>query len=118
MISALSGLPEGVIGFESSGKIAAADYRDVVLPAVAEAARTGSVRFLIVMHDFQGISGDAVWQDLKVGLEYLHAWKRIALVTDIDWMSNLTNLFGWMTPGQTRTFPLDEKDEAIRWLTK
>jgi hypothetical protein len=118
MISALSGLPEGVIGFEASGKIAAADYRDVVLPAVERAARTGDVRFLIVMRDFDGMSGGAVWQDLKVGVEHLHAWKRIALVTDIGWMSNATNLFGWMTPGETRTFPLDQRDEAIRWLTE
>src|SRR5262245_58727264 len=32
MISALNGLPDGVIGFEASGKIAAEDYRDVVVP--------------------------------------------------------------------------------------
>jgi hypothetical protein len=118
MISALSGLPGGVIGFEASGKIAAADYRDVVLPAVEQAARAGDVRFLIVMRDFDGMSGGAVWQDLKVGVEHLHAWKRIALVTDIDWMTHATNLFGWMSPGATRTFTLDQRDEAIRWLTE
>jgi hypothetical protein len=116
MISALSGLPEGVIGFEASGKIAAADYRDVVLPAVEQAAQTGDVRFLIVMRDFDGMSGGAVWQDLKVGVEHLHAWKRIALVTDIEWISHATNLFGWMTPGETKTFALDQRDEAIGWL--
>lgn len=117
MIRALDGLPEGVIGFEASGRIAAADFRDVVLPAFERAAGTGDVRFLIVMRDFQGMSGGAVWQDLKVGVEHLRAWRRVALVTDIEWMSNLTHLFGWMTPGETRTFPLDQRDEAIRWLT-
>ena len=45
MINVLTGLPEGVIGFEASGKIAAADYRDVVLPAIDEATRRGGVRF-------------------------------------------------------------------------
>ena len=40
------------------------------------------------MRDFDGISGGAVWQDLKIGVEHLHAWKRIALVTDIAWMSH------------------------------
>jgi hypothetical protein len=39
MINVLTGLPEGVIGFEASGKIAAEDYRDVVLPALEQAPR-------------------------------------------------------------------------------
>ena len=118
MITELGGLPAGVIGFEASGKLAAEDYRDVVLPAVERAAKTGDVRFLIVIHDFDGMSGGALWQDLKTGIEYLRAWKRIALVTDIGWMSHATDLFGWMTPSETRTFAVDEQDEAIRWLTE
>ena len=116
MIKALNGLPPGVIGFEASGKIAAEDYRDVVLPAVERAAKIGGIRFLMVMRGFDGIAASAVWLDLKIGFEHLHAWKRTALVTDIDWMSHLTNLFGWMTPGDTRTFPLDQQDQAIQWL--
>jgi stage II sporulation SpoAA-like protein len=115
MIQELSDLPAGVIGFEASGRIRAEDYRDVVLPALERAAATGEVRFVIVMRDFDGMSGGAVWQDLKVGIEHLRAWKRIALVTDIAWMRDLTGLFGWMTPGETRTFPMAQRDEAIEW---
>ena len=115
MIQELSDLPEGVIGFEASGKIRAEDYRDVVLPALERAAATGEVRFVMVMRDFDGMSGGAVWQDLKVGIEHLRAWKRIAVVTDITWIRDLTSLFGWMTPGETRTFALAQQDEAIEW---
>jgi hypothetical protein len=115
MIGELSDLPAGVIGFEASGRIRAEDYRDVVLPALERAAATGEVRFVIVMRDFDGMSGGAVWQDLKVGIEHLRAWKRIALVTDIAWMRDLTSLFGWMTPGETKTFPLAALHEAAEW---
>ena len=115
MIEELSDLPAGVIGFEVSGRIRAEDYRDVVLPALERAAAAGEVRFVIVMRDFDGMSGGAVWQDLKVGIEHFRAWKRIALVTDITWMRDLTSLFGWMTPGETRTFALAQRDEAIEW---
>jgi hypothetical protein len=116
MITALDGMPEGVIGFEASGKIAAEDYRDVVLPALERAAEAGDVRFLIVMRSFDGMSGGALWEDLKVGFQHLRSWKRIALVTDIGWMKQATDLFGWMTPGETRTFPLAERAEAIAWV--
>jgi len=115
MMKELSDLPAGVIGFEASGRIRAEDYRDVVLPALERAAATGEVRFVIVMRDFDGMSGGAVWQDLKVGIEHLRAWKRIALVTDITWMRDLTSLFGWMTPGEVKTFQLAQQDEAIAW---
>jgi hypothetical protein len=116
VVTELSGLPDGVIGFEARGKLAAEDYRDVLLPALQRAAEAGDVRFVIVIPEFDGMSGGALWQDLKMGVEHLRAWKRIALVTDISWMSHLTDLFGWMTPGETKTFPLDQRDEAIAWV--
>jgi hypothetical protein len=116
VITELSGLPDGVVGFEASGKIAAEDYRDVVLPALTRAAEAGDVRFVLVMSDFAGMSGGALWQDLKMGVEHLRAWKRIALVTDIGWMTELTDLLGWMTPGETKTFPIERRDEAIEWV--
>ena len=116
MIEQLDDLPAGVVGFRASGKLSAADYRDVVLPALEGAFQSGEVRFLIVMTDFGGISGGALWQDLKIGVEHLRGWKRIALVTDIDWVTSATHLFGWMTPGETKTFSLDQKEEAIAWV--
>ncbi len=116
MIRVLNDMPDGVIGFEASGRLEADDYRTVILPALARAAESGEVRFLIVMRDFQGMSGGALWQDLKIGVEHLRAWKRIALVTDIEWMHHLTDLFGWMTPGETKTFSLANRDEAVSWV--
>jgi hypothetical protein len=102
MITELSGLPDGMVGFEASGKLAAEDYRDVLLPAVEEAAAAGDVRIVIVMRDFEGLTGGALWHDMKMGMEHLGAWKKIALVTDIGWMRHATDLFGWMTPGERR----------------
>jgi SpoIIAA-like len=113
VIKELSDMPPGVIGFEATGKLKAEDYRDVVLPALEQAAASGEVRFVIVMKDFDGMTGGALWQDLRLGFEHLRAWKRIALVTDIGWMHHLTDLFGWMTPGETKTFPVTETDAAI-----
>ena len=116
MIEELHDLPAGVTGFETSGKLESSDYRDIVLPALERAFASREVRFLIVMTDFKGMSGGAVWEDLKVGVEHLRGWKRIAVVTDIEWVTHLTGLFGWMTPGETKVFPLDRRDEAIAWV--
>ncbi|MGH8840398.1 MAG: STAS/SEC14 domain-containing protein [Jiangellaceae bacterium] len=39
----------------------------------------------------------------------------MALVTDVEWMMHLSRLFGWMTPGEFKHFPLDERDAAVAW---
>jgi len=46
----------------------------------------------------------------------LTALKRFALVTDIDWMNNLTAVFGWLVPGEIKAFDLSEKSAAIEWV--
>jgi hypothetical protein len=115
MLKVLEGLPAGVIGFELSGTIHAEDYRDVLLPALEAAKGDDGLRVVFVIPDFKGMTGSAVWEDVKVGFTHLRGWRRIALVTDIAWVAHLTSIFGWMTPGQTRVFALEERDEAVEW---
>jgi SpoIIAA-like len=117
MIELLTDMPAGVIGFEASGTLRAEDYRDVILPALEKASTEGDVRFLVVIPDFGGMTGGALWQDLKMGIEHLRAWKRVALVTDIEWMAHFTALFGWMTPGEVRHFTTAEREQAIAWVS-
>jgi SpoIIAA-like len=116
MLKAIAGLPPGVLGFEADGELHADDYRNVLLPAVEAVLQRGEkVRIVLVFERFDGLSGGALWQDLRMGVEHLTSWKRIALVTDIDWMRDLAALFGWMTPGELKHFPLAEQDAAVAW---
>ena len=115
MLQAISDLPDGVLGFEATGEIQA-DYRDVLMPAVREVWERGDeVRIVLVFERWDGMSSGAAWEDLKVGMKNLTKWKRIALVTDLDWMITVTSLFGWMTPGELKRFPVAERGQAITW---
>jgi hypothetical protein len=115
MIKQLTDLPTPLIGFELSGKLHADDYRDVLLPAIEKAAKVGDVRIVLVIPEWDGVSAGAVWEDLKMGIEHFRSWKRIALVTDIEWMIHVTSMFGWMTPGELKHFPLAERGDAVNW---
>jgi hypothetical protein len=115
MIRTMDGLPEGVTGFELSGKIRAEDYRDVVLPALEQAFAAGEVRCVIAVPDFGGMAPGALWEDLKMGFGHLKGWRRIALVSDLEWVNHTAALFGWLTPGELKIFPLAEQAEAVRW---
>ena len=116
MIAELTDLPAGVTGFVVSGTVVAEDYSDVILPALERAAATGEVRFLIEIASFDGMTPGALWEDLKVGVEHLRAWKRVAVVTDIDWVHHMTALFGWMTPGQVKVFRTASRADAVAWV--
>jgi len=116
MIEPLTGLPENVIGFEARGEIHADDYTTVLIPAIeAQLAAGNDLRIVLVFEHWDGFSAGAAWEDMKMGMEHFTHWKRIALVTDLDWMVHLTQLFGWMTPGEMKRFPLAERDAAIVW---
>jgi hypothetical protein len=116
VLQPIAGLPDGVIGFEGAGRIEASDYRDVLMPAIDGLIKQGrDIRIVLVFERFDGMSASGAWQDLKLGVEQLTKWKRIALVTDLDWMITVASLFGWMTPGELRRFPLADRAGAIAW---
>jgi hypothetical protein len=116
MLEPLTDLPDGVIGFEAVGEIVAADYTGVLLPTIERAAEHGAIRLVYVLGErFDGYSGGAAWQDMRLGLAHHGKWQRTALVTDADWVSHLASLFGWMFPGDFEHFPLSGRDEAIAW---
>lgn len=116
MLEPIRELPDGVLGFEAVGRIEASDYETVLIPAVREVFDRGDkVRIVLVFERFDGVSAGAAWDDLRMGVEHLTRWERIALVTDLDWMVTVTSLFGWMTPGEFKRFPLSERAAAIAW---
>lgn len=116
MIEPMTNVPEDVLGFRADGQITASDYTEVLKPAVDAVLQRGDeVRIVIEFASWSGMSGGAVWEDLKMGIERFTKWKRIALVTDVDWMRHATNLFGWMTPGDVKTFSLAEREQALAW---
>ena len=82
MIRVLDDMPDGVLGFEATGKLTADDYTKVLAPALAAAA-AGGAKIRVVLDftgEFDGMEAGAVWQDLKTGIQDWHAWDRIALV--------------------------------------
>jgi hypothetical protein len=44
------------------------------------------------------------------------AWRRFALVTDVEWVAKAMHLFTWLTPGQVLIRDLDGLEEAKRWV--
>lgn len=121
MIEQIEGMPAGTIGLRASGKLSKADYTDILEPALRQGVDSGEIRLVFVLTDFQGLEPGAWPEDLKTGLRVWvrdhAAWKRFALVTDVEWVAKATRLFTWMTPGEVLVFEdLGKLDEAKAWV--
>ena len=120
MIERIDDVPAGVIGVRASGKLTKDDYRDGLEPALKEATDSGEARVLFVLPDFDGLEPGAWIEDVKTGLkveiENRSAWKKLAVVTGVDWIAKAMRLFAWAMPGELAVYEVDEVDEAKSWV--
>jgi hypothetical protein len=122
VIERIDEMPVGTVGFRFSGEVSRKDYDEVLIPALVKAFDSANpVRCLCqVGPGFEGYQAGAAWEDVKTGarfgLGHMSAWKRTALVTDVDWIAHLVALFGWLAPGELKLFELDELEQAKAWV--
>ena len=119
MIDILPDMPEGVIGIRVSGRLAGADLREL-RPDMEELLKTGDIRIVeVVADDYEGFGPGGLIEDLKLGLgtvlRHHSAFKRIAVVSDKEWVTHALHAFAWMVPGEFALFGLDELDRAMEW---
>jgi SpoIIAA-like len=117
MIRVIDNMPPGTIGLEAVGKVTEDDYRDVLVPAVGAALERGDVRLLYVLgEDFESYAPGAIWADTRLWAGHLKRWKRIAIVSDADWLEHSVKAFGWLMPGKVKVFETDDVRDAKVWL--
>jgi hypothetical protein len=119
MIEMLKGFPENVLALACRGKVTRQDYETVLIPAVEAALkRHDKLRlYYEIGEDFTGIEVGAVLEDIKVGLEHLSRWERVALVADVEWIRHTMMAFAFLLPGQLKTFHTSAAAAARAWIT-
>ncbi len=122
MIERIEQMPTGTIGFKVVSDLTGDDYREQIEPALAAAAEAGEVRLLFEIDTGFGMDAGAVIEDaktgLKLGIGHMKAWKRTAVVTDVDWIRKAIKAFGFMTPGEVGVFAVEELGAAKVWVAE
>ena len=122
MVERIEEMPARTIGFRAIGELTADDYREQIEPALAAAAEEGEVRLLFEIDSGFGMEAGAVIEDaktgLRLGLGHMKAWKRTAVVTDVDWIRKTIKAFGFMAPGEVRVFAQAELGAAKIWVAE
>ncbi|MDA7086902.1 STAS/SEC14 domain-containing protein [Pseudomonas sp. SA3-5] len=118
MLKILPNTAANVVALCASGRVDASDYENVLLPAIqAVLAEHQKVRVLYILGaDFERFTAGAMREDMKLGLGHLTAWEKVAVVTDISWVADATNLFRFAMPCPVKVFPTKELDLAEGWI--
>ena len=118
MITFLPNLPETIIGVVASGHVSRTDYEEVLIPAVEAALKKHKKLRLIyeLESDITGFAPGAMWDDMKLGLAHVSAWERVAVVTDLSWVANATNIFNFVMSCPVKVFPLKDRAAAEEWI--
>jgi hypothetical protein len=120
MIELLRGFPDNVVAIKCHGEVTRQDYDTVLVPAVEKALTShGKIRLLYEAGpEFRGVDAGAAWEDFKVGIEHFSRWERMAVITDLAWISLGTRLFSIFLPGTIRVYPMADAAKARLWITQ
>ena len=117
MIMILSDMPDATIGFEALDDVTAEDYTLVIAPALERRLPDQPLRVLILLDQrFHSYSPGAAIADIRLWLNRLGDWEKLAVVTDHDPITTTVNDLAWMGSGKIRTFAPDAIAAAKDWL--
>lgn len=119
MLERIEDVPSGVDALKAVGSVSKNDYETVVEPLVDSARREGRrIRFLYEFGpEFRSFTPAAGWEDLKVGIGSMRLFEGCAIVSDTGWIRESTRLMGFLMPCPVRVFGIQERDEALHWLS-
>src|ERR1700680_592281 len=115
MIQMVEGLPDNVVGIIAKGRVTNIDCDKILRPAMASTLkRHDKVRlYYQIGCRFPG----AAWENLRVGIEYIPQWERVAIVTDVCWVRHTVNALRFLIPGEVRVFTSNEAYEGCACIS-
>lgn len=109
---------QNIIYTIAEAKLTDDDYKRII-PLLQEKIRTfGKIRWYFEMRDFEGWTLSAMWDDLKLGLEYGKDLEMIAMVGDKKWEKGLTQLMKPFTGAEIKYFEEEDREEAKIWISR
>ncbi|MGA2108542.1 MAG: STAS/SEC14 domain-containing protein [Syntrophorhabdales bacterium] len=119
MMTAIPDVPDNVVAVKATGKITGDDYETVLIPVIEEKLKKhDKIRLLYqIGPDIAGFTAGAMWDDAKVGLRHLTAFDKIAVVSDVEWITGVVKIFSFVIPALVRTFGNEDFLEAKAWVS-
>jgi hypothetical protein len=105
------------IGIRISGKIEKADMEKMIKQAEVKFAQNEKLGIYVELESFEGISFEALIQDLKFALPNIKRFHKKAVVSRREWLGKIAEISDRVLPGiEIRHFPLAQKEDAMEWV--
>ncbi|WGF91109.1 STAS/SEC14 domain-containing protein [Marinivivus vitaminiproducens] len=98
-----------------TGRLTRADYAELVPRLGAAIAESGSLRLVIVLHDFEGWEAGAAADDLRFDARHRRDFARMAIVGERRWERWGAELTDLVFAGETRFFDRADVAAAEAW---
>jgi hypothetical protein len=119
MLTPITEMPDGAIGFAASGRVTSDDRRTILEPTIAMTlARGDKVKLLYVAGpEFAGYDAELPWDDAVFGTRHFMDFERIAFVADGEspYRRAVAELEGFL-PAALRVFATRDLAKAKAWI--
>lgn len=118
MLEVMHDMPDSVVAIRASGQVTGKDYEDVLIPAVESSLkRHRKIRVLYqISRDFSGFTAEAMVDDARIGLSHRTAFEKVAVVTDVEWISRAVQFFSLFIACPVKIFGNHDIALAKAWL--
>jgi hypothetical protein len=115
MIQIVEGLPDNVVAIVAKGRVTNEDCNKILKPLMETSLkRHDKVR---LYYEIGGRFPGAAWEDLRIGLENIPQWERVAIVTDVGWVRHTINALRFLIASEVRVFTTQEAIPARAWIS-
>ncbi|MGI9553913.1 MAG: STAS/SEC14 domain-containing protein [Thermodesulfobacteriota bacterium] len=119
MIEILDFESEKVLGIIMKGKIDSDDIEQVSEIVESKLEKFDKLSIYVEVESFGGISVEAFFKDLKLGIRNFGKFDKKAVVTDKTWMKKLGEVSDKLFSSiEIKCFSFDEKEDAVRWVSE
>ena len=114
MIQIVEGLPDNVVGIVAKGRVTNEDCDKILKPLMETSLkRHDKVRlYYEISSRFPG----AAWEDLRIGLEHIPQWERVAVVTDVGWVRHTVKALRFLLGSEIRVFTTSQAGDGLAWI--
>jgi hypothetical protein len=113
MIKVIKDLPDNVVGIVAKGRVTNEECANILRPVMEDSLKHDKVRlYYEIGSRFPG----ATWEDLRIGVEHIPQWERVAVVTDVGWVRHTVNALRFLMTSEVRVFTTFQAAEGLAWV--
>ena len=106
-----------IIGCKIDGKIDNDDILKISRLVDDKIQIYTKLRVYVELINLEGISFEALMNDLKLAVKHYSKFERKAVVTDKNWIHTISPIAGRLFPGiEVKCFSFADRDSAVEWI--